>query len=167
MYVSRSRRHARSLTQAHWQQPPAVTVASRTCLVTSDLLVVGITWAKTYGIVRFAHQQGFRSTFSLPTVLLRDGQSSVQLNCLVRGSFLTSCCRIGIFRVSSKDCLITLPLIRHSVWALLNAMHIAGTFIPVSTRLNASYNAALTLPPPQSIGYVTVFTDGYAQSALL
>ncbi|OCH84824.1 hypothetical protein OBBRIDRAFT_740914, partial [Obba rivulosa] len=48
-----------------------VTISSRTCVVAADILVLVVTWSKTYHIKRAADQAGIRS--SIADLLLRDG----------------------------------------------------------------------------------------------
>ncbi|KAI0672862.1 hypothetical protein C8Q78DRAFT_685048 [Trametes maxima] len=50
-----------------------VTIISRGCLILSYLLVLGVTWVKTYGSVRLARENHLDISLSLMTVLLRDG----------------------------------------------------------------------------------------------
>ncbi|TBU35624.1 hypothetical protein BD311DRAFT_648127 [Dichomitus squalens] len=54
---------------------PVVTYVVSWCLILSDILVLCITWTKTYGIVRLAKQSGLDLSSSLTTVMLRDGTS--------------------------------------------------------------------------------------------
>ena len=53
---------------------PTVTVVSRICLIVSDILVLSVTWAKTFGIVRLAREHGLDTSLSVTKVLLRDGE---------------------------------------------------------------------------------------------
>lgn len=54
-----------------------VTAASRTCVITSDVIVLVITWVKTFKIKR----EAVRNNVSVPLVsmLLRDGESPLAL----------------------------------------------------------------------------------------
>ncbi|KAI0780577.1 hypothetical protein BD413DRAFT_463755, partial [Trametes elegans] len=57
-----------------------VSLEKPVCLILSDILVLWVTWRKTYGIVRLAREHKLGIPLSVTTVLLRDGQS---LNCLL------------------------------------------------------------------------------------
>ncbi|RDX56399.1 hypothetical protein OH76DRAFT_1369021 [Lentinus brumalis] len=52
-----------------------LTAIGRACLIMSDLLVLSVTWRKTYGIVRLASKHSVNSSFSVTTILLRDGSA--------------------------------------------------------------------------------------------
>ncbi|KAI0723887.1 hypothetical protein C8T65DRAFT_627788 [Cerioporus squamosus] len=52
-----------------------LTAIGRACLILSDMLVLSVTWRKTYGIVRLASKHSVNSSFSVTTVLLRDGSA--------------------------------------------------------------------------------------------
>ncbi|TFK94794.1 hypothetical protein K466DRAFT_454968, partial [Polyporus arcularius HHB13444] len=56
-----------------WSMHRIVTTIGRACLIMSDLLVLSVTWRKTYGIVRLASKHSVNSSFSVTTILLRDG----------------------------------------------------------------------------------------------
>ncbi|KAH9901459.1 hypothetical protein C8Q73DRAFT_786824 [Cubamyces lactineus] len=53
----------------------SLTVVSRICLIVSDVLVLSVTWAKTFGIVRLAREHGLDTSLSVTKVLLRDGST--------------------------------------------------------------------------------------------
>ncbi|KAI8989774.1 hypothetical protein BD414DRAFT_414409 [Trametes punicea] len=55
-----------------------VTVVARVCLIVSDILVLSVTWSKTYGIVRLAREHGLNKSLSVTKVLLRDGRFSLR-----------------------------------------------------------------------------------------
>ncbi|KAL7283673.1 hypothetical protein ACG7TL_003109 [Trametes sanguinea] len=52
-----------------------LTVVARVCLILSDILVLCVTWTKTYGIVRLAREHGVDRSLSVSKVLLRDGST--------------------------------------------------------------------------------------------
>lgn len=56
---------------------PSVTIASRTCLIGADLIVIGVTWHATYRTTQIARAAGLgqQSMRTFSGTLLRDGTS--------------------------------------------------------------------------------------------
>ncbi|KAI9065383.1 hypothetical protein FKP32DRAFT_1567813, partial [Trametes sanguinea] len=59
---------------ANFPPPTNCIAVPKVCLILSDMLVLGVTWTKTYGIVRLAREHGVDRSLSVSKVLLRDGQ---------------------------------------------------------------------------------------------
>ena len=163
-------------TEADGHLCPAVTIASRTCLMAADLLLVGITWYKLGRGRRMVMATNMKlNGTSLAHVLLRDGKSWT-LSCCGRRSFTESCThRYNLLCVSiaptpsrysnvrSTDIISSLARILF----VLNCLHL--TFAMLSVGWTSSYlswcEITISSTPSQlafafqSGSYITLFTN--------
>ena len=88
-----------------------VTIASRTCLITADLIVIGVTWYATYHTTQLVRMAGQESMRTFSGTILRDGTLCFAMpdDVALWTNLECSSCRHHIFPVSCISPVFGLP----------------------------------------------------------